>query len=56
MSLSTLFLAIVLFLYSAIHLGLFAVSTSFLGIVELITAILLFVEGGAVVYKRYMVR
>jgi len=56
MSLSTLGLALVLFLLAAGWLGWFAVSGTFLGVVALITAILLVIEGGPVVYKRYFVR
>jgi len=56
MLLSFLFLALVMFLNGAMHLGWFAVSATFLGITELVTAILLILEGGPVLYKRYFVR
>lgn len=56
MSLSTLFLALLLFLMAAGWLGWFAVSATFLGVVALVTAILLVIEGGPIVYKRYFVR
>jgi hypothetical protein len=56
MSISALFLALVLFLYAAGHLGWFAVSGTILGVMELVTAILLIVEGGPTLYKKYVVR
>lgn len=52
MSLSALFLAILLFLLAAGWLGWFAVSAILLGVFALIAAILLVVEGGPVVYRR----
>lgn len=54
MSLSTLGLALLLFLLAAGWLAWFAVSVTLLGIVALVTAILLLVEGGPVVYKRFV--
>lgn len=56
MSLSALFLALYLFFVSAGHLGWFDVGGIFLGIVALLAAILLVVESGPVVYKKYLVR
>lgn len=56
MSVSTLFLAILLFLYAAGHLAWFAVNATFLGVWEIVTAILLVVEAGPVLYKKYVVR
>jgi hypothetical protein len=56
MPVSQLLLAIVLFLYAAGHLGWFLTSGTLLGVVELVTAILLVVEGAPVLYKKYVVR
>jgi len=56
MSISTLFLALLLFLMAAQWLAWFPVSATFLGVVALVTAILLVVEGGPVLYNRYIVR
>ena len=56
MLLSTLALALLLFLLAAGWLGWFIVSATFLGVVSLITAILLVIEGGPTVYKRYLDR
>lgn len=56
MSLSTLSLALLLFLLAAGWLGWFAVSATFLGVVAVVTAILLVLEGGPVVYRRFVDR
>lgn len=53
MSLSTIGLALLLFLMAANWLTWFAVSATLLGIVAIVTAVLLVVEGGPVVYKRF---
>lgn len=55
MSLANLLLALLLFLLGASWLGWFTVSGTFLGVVAILTAVLLVVEGGPVVYKRWFV-
>lgn len=55
MSLSMLFLAITLIFLAAANLSWFIVSATLIGVLELITAILLIVEGGPVLYRRYVV-
>lgn len=56
MYLSTVLLALYLFLQSAALLGWFAVSNVFMGVIALITAILLLIESGPVIYNKYVVR
>jgi len=56
MSLSTLLLALLLFLMAAGWLGWFAVSGTFLGIVALLTALFLLLEGTTVVSWKVPVR
>lgn len=50
-----LFLAITLIFLAAANLSWFIVSATLIGVLELITAILLIVEGGPVLYRRYVV-
>jgi hypothetical protein len=56
MALSTLGLAVLLFLLSAGWLGWFAVSATFLGVVGMIEVLLLLFEGGPLVYRQYAAR
>ncbi len=52
MSLSKLFLALLLLFMAAGWLGWFTVDAVFMGVLALLTSILLFVEGTPVVYER----
>lgn len=56
MSLSILSLSLLLFFLGAQWMGLFVVSPTLLGVFAWVTAGLLLLEGGPVLYKKYFVR